>query len=535
MPSVHRRSSHLALILAILALGTLARLAPLGQERFHEDEALYSSWGLQIASGDVWLRAIPIDKPPLFFYLQAGAFALFGPSETTARLISLSASAVSIGLLYALARQIYDQSTALIAAALLAASPFAISFAPTAFLDAPMGMWVLAACTTAVSDRWRTTGILLGLASATKWEGIAFSPLVVGLGICSSHAHPAKPIRRRLSNLAGGLVLVLALVGGWDLARPQPSILQLLRTNYGGLALAQSGMWVERCRGWMKLLQYAFYHPWLNALSLGGIPLLLLLDVLLPRYTNRQHPAPKHYQPAIYAASPSRDALPSIPPLYTDSLLVVFSALFLMALTLLRIPIWARYLLALMPLGCLLLARILWLPRRLIAIGQKLSNRTGGPCPAYSLEAKGASLLPPLLVVVLLLWTLSPPLRDAAAGRFPIGGDHGAYQGIEQVVAYFRGHVMGGAILYHRWLGNHYRFYMHRFPYAFRWWQTPEELAQDAMAMANVERWIVIPAWRDTEPVRTALSAKGMRLTPRHHTYRADGSLSFTVYQIEGP
>jgi hypothetical protein len=141
----------------------------------------------------------------------------------------------------------------------------------------------------------------------------------------------------------------------------------------------------------------------------------------------------------------------------------------------------------------------------------------------------------PLLVAVLLLFTLPLPLRDAAAGRFPIGGDHGTYQGIEQVVAYFRGHVMGGAILYHRWLGNHYRFYMYRFPYAFRWWQTPEELAQDAQTAADVERWIVFPTWQDEVPARAALSAKGLRLAWRHQAYRDDGSASFVIYEIEGP
>jgi hypothetical protein len=94
---------------------------------------------------------------------------------------------------------------------------------------------------------------------------------------------------------------------------------------------------------------------------------------------------------------------------------------------------------------------------------------------------------------------------------------------------------MGGTILYHRWLGNHYRFYMHRFPYAFRWWQTPEELAQDATTAADVERWIVFPSWQDEQPARTALSAGGLHLSLRHQTYRDDGSPSFAIYQIEGP
>ena len=42
-----------------------------------------------------------------------------------------------------------------------------------------------------------------------------------------------------------------------------------------------------------------------------------------------------------------------------------------------------------------------------------------------------------LATVALLSATLGP-LQDAAASRFPVGGDHGAHDGIEQVVDYFK-------------------------------------------------------------------------------------------------
>jgi len=520
------------MIAAILGLGALARLAPLGLERFHEDEALYSYWGLRIASGeDVLMAGIPVDKPPLFLYLQAGAFALFGPSETAARLPSLLASVASIALLYLVAQQAYDRPIPLAAAALLAASPFAISFAPTAFLDAVMGMWVLAACLAATRGRWGWAGIMLGLAVATKWEGVAFVPLVAGLGLCLPAVRAPRPIGRRLLRTAMGLLTLVPLVWAWDLARPQPSILWSVRDNYGGLAVSQPALWGDRLRGWAGLLQYVFYHPWINMIFLAGLPLLLLSDLVrLARAggPDRERSAISGQPSTI---SPAESAITNPLPLrslHVDLLLVAFVILYLALVTLLRIPVWDRYLLALVPLGCLLLARVLWLPRQFV-------NRTEETRSTPGSRTGPAELVWPLLVAALLLFTLPLPLRDAAAGRFPIGGDHGTYQGIEQVVAYFRGQVMGGAILYHRWLGNHYRFYMYQFPYAFRWWQMPEELAQDAAAAADVERWIVFPDWQDEEPARRALSARQLRLAPRHQAYRDDGSPSFTVYQIEGP
>lgn len=526
----HQRLPRLILA-AILSLGTLARLAPLGLQRFHEDEALYSTWGLRIASGeDVLLSRTPVDKPPLFLYLQAGAFALFGPSETAARLPSLLASVTSIALLYLLARQLYDRPSALVTAALLAASPFAVSFAPTAFLDAVLGMWVLAACLAATRAHWVGAGAMLGLAAATKWEGVMFLPLVVGLGLYGPPAEPARPTSRHLLRMAVSLLVVAALVWGWDLARPQPSILQSVRANYGGLAPAQPALWGQRLRGWAGLLRFAFYHPWLNAAFLAGVPLLILSGLIRlhrTRASGRERPAinaerlaPSH--PNSASTTPPNTNPPNTGSSRIDLLLFAFLVCYLALMTLLRVPVWDRYLLALVPLGCLLLARVLWLPQHWMA-------RQGDTHAAL------ARRVWPLLVVALLLFTLPLPLRDAAAGRFPIGGDHGTYQGIDQVVAYFRGHVMGGAILYHRWLGNHYRFYMFHFPYAFRWWQTPEELAGDAAAAADVERWIVFPGWQDEGPARTALSVEGLGLVPRHQAYRDDGSTSFTIYQIEGP
>jgi len=260
-------------------------------------------------------------------------------------------------------------------------------------------------------------------------------------------------------------------------------------------------------------MRYIFYHPCLNALFLSALPLLVLIDV------RRLGQLP----------APNRSAL------HVDLLLLAFIVLFPAVLTLVRIPVWDRYLLALVPFGCLLLARVLWLPRRLLGPGHELRAKSSETRFALLGRTRRASVFLSILVTAFLLFTLPLPLRDAAVGRFPIGGDHGTYQGIEQVVAYFRGHVAGGAILYHRWLGNHYRCYMHRFPYAFRWWRTPGELAQDAEVASDVERWIVFPSWQDEGPARRALSMRNLRLIRRHETYRPDGSLSFTVYQIEGP
>src|SRR5512136_1689099 len=80
------RATAMALALA-LAVALLAPLGPLAANRFHRDEAIYSSWGLDIASGrDLLVSGSAVDKPPLFLYVQALSFVLFGPTEVAARL-----------------------------------------------------------------------------------------------------------------------------------------------------------------------------------------------------------------------------------------------------------------------------------------------------------------------------------------------------------------------------------------------------------------------------------------------------------------
>lgn len=176
------------LVLALtIAVALLAPLGPLVANRFHRDEAVYTSWGLDIASGrDLLVSGSPVDKPPLFLYTQALSFLLFGPTEVAARLPSLIASVISVVLIYALGRSLYGRGVGLLAAFLLAASPFFILFAPTAFTDPLLVLWVLLGCLAAVRGHWVWGGIFLGLAVITKQQGVFFVPLAVGLGILAN-------------------------------------------------------------------------------------------------------------------------------------------------------------------------------------------------------------------------------------------------------------------------------------------------------------------------------------------------------------
>ena len=289
-----------------IAVALLAPLGPLAANRFHRDEAVYSSWGLDIASGrDLLVSGSPVDKPPLFLYTQALSFALFGPTEVAARLPSLVASVIGVALTYALGRSLYGRGVGLLSAFLLAASPFAILFAPTAFTDPVMVAWMLAGCVAAVRGRWGWAGVALGLAALTKQQGVFFVPLAVGLGKISKSANTCTARRRKcrqigkspISNPPGlpsrtgnlrspilsfaiAFLLVAGLALGWDVARARsPGFLVQSLASYGGLSPEPTAVW-GRLLGFWELLQYSTGSPMLNGILLAGLPLLLVVDIL---------------------------------------------------------------------------------------------------------------------------------------------------------------------------------------------------------------------------------------------------------------
>jgi len=488
-------------ILVVLILtGTAARLPPLTANRFHQDEAIYSYWGRLIASGhDPLLITYPVDKPPLLPYLLALTFRVFSVSEVTARLPGIAASVLTIALTYGLARRVYGAGPALIAAAFMALSPFNILFAPTAFTDPLLVMWVVAALWCATDGRWFWAGVLLGLAMATKQQGALFVPLVLAGGGCQVSdskfqvSGSKSRTAREFAVFAAGFALPMAVVTLWDAQRwhVQPSYFEKGLTSYGGLMLAPFAEWGERCSEWLLWLRYVTASPVLNLVLLVGVLLLLWA---------------------------SRREVRTSPAARLDFVLAGFVTLYLLAHWLLTFNVWDRYLLGLVPLLAMLLGRVIWLAGRLLSgVGV---GRAGSP--AYKISAIA-------LVVILLV---RPAWRAAHSG-YPVGGDHWAYDGIDAVTDYLRAEMPPGSALYHRYLGWHYLFYLFDAPVDLRWYSSPSRLAEDAQQRGDVPRYVVLPDWEPRLPVQAALRRVGLTLRPLFRTVRADGTVSFTVYCIE--
>ena len=114
------------------------------------DEGRNATVMREMADGGDWilphLDGLPyLDKPVVYFASGAAAMKVLGPTETAARLPSLVFTLLSAVALFLLARRLFDDRSAIIAALAWLATPFAVAYARTVIFDAALTFWVLLA------------------------------------------------------------------------------------------------------------------------------------------------------------------------------------------------------------------------------------------------------------------------------------------------------------------------------------------------------------------------------------------------------
>lgn len=500
-PASRARLADLCWAVPALLAATFFRTLPLLENRFHPDEALYATFARIISSGQgILLSYLVVDKPPLPFYLGALSNVLVGPSELGMRLPNFYASLISVALTWALARRLYGRSVAHLAAWALALAPFAILFSITVFLDPLLtafcvwGWWMTAA------GRYRWGAVAWALAFATKQTALLLMPLTLALALLTlpAAANGWEAVRRlwRVAwPLLIGLALVTTLILAWDAVRHPPIGFwdQGYSDNMPGRFIRANEL-EPRARAWLELLHYTTATPALNVAFVIGWPVLWLFNL-------RQ---------------PSRAAL-------ADIVILGYLLLFLAAYWLLAFNVWDRYLVPLLPLLALLLARLAvggwWLAAGLV----------GAVVPARNSYVRRA--LAVLLASFFFLFFLPATFRAAHSG-YPIGGDHGAYDGIDEVARYIRTLPPEG-VLYDHWLSWEFNYYLFDRPLYIAWFPTPDALTTDLQSFGRTSpRYLVVPSWEADTEMRAAALRAGFEFAARHTTLRRDGSISFTLYQL---
>jgi Dolichyl-phosphate-mannose-protein mannosyltransferase len=509
-------------LLAAIALRVVPLLA---RYPLHRDEALYGAWARLIANGaDPLLLTAWVDKPPLVIYLLAGSLHIFGISDLALRLPGMIAGVTCVALVYGLARQAYDGRLALLAATLCAVSPFAILFAPTAFTDPWLTVWMLASAWAALAGKPFWAGILLGLSVASKQQGVLAAPLMLGLMAVqlTKDAAPTTIAVHLRTFLAGrflpalaGFAVILAPLTYWDSLRwaKRPSFWGRSLDTYGGLRLARPEVWLSRFAAWARQASYLYGSIYATALILA---FGLLPGVLAVRRRQVKNGAPLDFGQRI------------------DLLLLAYLLGYLALHVLVTFQPWDRYLLPVLPLIAILAAR------GLLTVCQGLGRgrwRTATQVP----------------IVLGLAGLLTWGSWMGVSGGLPVGSDHGAFANLDRVVQFVRSRP-SNALVYHHSLGWYFDFYLFDAPQERPWWENSWKLADLAnRAMrddpagpakgaglrgeglrARREQWLVLTGSEDpnAEGIPLALGGWGLALREEQSIYRRDRTRAFTVYQI---
>lgn len=500
------------LLPALVLLALLLRVVPwFANLPLHQDEALYGTWARAIADGSDPLLLIPwVDKPPLVLYLLGLSIRLFGASELSLRAPGMIAGLLTVWATFGLGRRVVGEKAALVAAALMALSPFAILFAPTAFTDGWLALFILAAAWAALARRPGWAGVLLGLACASKQQGVMAVPLVVGLvlikaldneGEAISDEREAPRARRVLGALgvaALGFTIIFGTVTYWDSLRwhNRPSYWDQSLQTYGGVVLAPLPEWPKRAGGWVRQAGY-WFGAWPVTVAVLATAVVGRVGRLRINESRRM-------------SKWSRRSVPLFLLAYVIGYLAVHLAF--------TFQPWDRYLLPVLPLACILCAP------GLISVWQAVRARGEGRLECWA--QVGAS---GLLVYAAAL---------GVTASIPVGSDIGAYHGVAQAAEFLTRQPAGTTVYYDR-IGWNLGYYLYGQPITRSWYDSPQKLASETARVAgkdaSAKQWLALPRWEEGQlaGLRGALAVKGFVAEPAYQVTDTKGNVELTLYRME--
>ena len=442
-------------------------------QRFLPDEAHFMTFARGAAVQGRWMPPGALDKPPLSIYLSAISMAFVGVAvdadgvlhldiragEFAGKLPNALLAVVAAALTMRLGGQLSRRrADGFLAGLLLACSPYTLMYGSSAFTDMSLLVCLVASVVCGLSRRWEWMGALMGLAFWCKPQAIFALPVALALPMWSE-----IPGRNWLR-----MVVPLAIVCGgllaWDTARPETSVFALgAANNLGGELFADAADWPTRFVAWIEAGAWLL-GPWLAT----GIVVCL----------------------AVYG-------LPNARNLRLAAWLLAMIGVYLAAHTVLRINVYARYLLLILPPLAILVSVALANHRRL-------------------------QFLVAAVAVVGAFWTVQhgSPLEDKRA-------DHA---GIDSL-ARFLNDTPVATVIYDPWLGWQLDYYLGAWHDKRRvHYPNPESLVADALALNEVgDRFFVAPHVTPTDAWLAALRAAGFDLEANYQSER------YSVWRLTPP
>jgi hypothetical protein len=229
-------------LLAALAVGTALRLPTLARPLLSDDEAIYAATADAMRRGARLYLDVVDHKPPLIYFIYQAGFALTGPFQTLgAHLFVILAVLATAVALYAIARRGPDGEVGgAVAAALFLI--FSTTWHDYDALAANCELFLLmfqaAAAWLVLRDSgdWRDSdsapragfwprqlgiGVLVGLATLCKYQGLTFLGVSVGWLVLAAVAGRMRPHRAAAAAIVQGVGVALPVVAfaAWAQAR----------------------------------------------------------------------------------------------------------------------------------------------------------------------------------------------------------------------------------------------------------------------------------------------------------------------------
>jgi 4-amino-4-deoxy-L-arabinose transferase-like glycosyltransferase len=489
------------LLISILLAGFALRLPLLDRFPFHQDEAVYGYWARYGRHVDPLFLTVWPDKPPLYLWLLGATLDLSGATPAAARFLNIAISTLTIAVVATLARTWWHGRASVLVALFLALNPFAISFAPTTFTDPLLVLAGMLALLAAARRRHFWAGVWLGVAIMTKQQGLFFIPLVLGFGVYAQRGR--DKLLCGASTLAAGLLLIVAPILWWDSLRwaVAPSPWDLGARNAAGFTLAALALWPARAQAWLEL----------GSLLLGGGWLWWLIFLALLAFS-----VVRWRQLRAGAPGSASDPAPALG-------LALWGAAFLALHLATTVQVWDRYLLPLAPIVAMLLAFA-------VEIVLTASAVSAPHIPGWRKYVAWKPRVLSRWLAVLLAMAMTWPAFQAAQGRLPIGGDHGAYTGLDKVSVWLNARADAAPVLYQRNLGWHFQFYLFDAVQAgqvdLRWYPSAVYLADNAAKTPHRPRYLVVADWSPERNLPAQLALRRLTAQTRLRVGH------FTVYEL---
>ena len=509
--------------LLILLLGAGLRFHALTYDvRFHPDEALFATFARKAAVNGDWMLHGSLDKPPLSIYAEAISMMLVGArplpngvltldikaGEFAARVPGTFASILLMAVMYALAKGLYGGKRTrqalslqmpLVALFLMAVSPYGLAFSATAFTDGLMLLCIVLALCMASRGRWLWAGVWMALGYGCKQQALFYVPLVVGVGFCSVPRRTRQALSLRIARFALPVAICFGVLAVWDGARAQDTSLWTLavaNNEPGRLIYPEQAL--PRLQAWASYAANFAGTGWMTAI-LGGI--------------------------AAAGVVWRVNSMPRERSTWIDVILAAYIVVYGLFHWLVALPTHDRYLLPVLPLVLLLMARG-------IEAGIKSVTQSHREAALRPKGTKTQRLVGISLGIFGCIAGLSflPTAWDATEGRIGVGGDRGQHAGIDRLGAYLD-HKPLGTIVYDHWLGWELGYYLGTWSdKRLTYYPTPDTLAADAAAQDDpAPRYFPVPRDVAVDPWLDRLTAMGFRIARDYE------SRNFVVYRLMPP